>query len=280
MACAIQLKRMGLDPLVIERNRPGGMLYNANLIENYPGFPGGIKGPALTDLFIRQFNRFLVSINHDEILLIEYSGGKFSLNATSGVYGCEILVVATGTTPEFPEKVNEELINKGLVHFDIIDLRKVSGKTIGIIGAGDAAFDYSLTLAENGNNVLIFNRSDRIRALKTLTEKVFINNKIKYLENSSLKNLETLPGKGLSAICHSASLNRKYTLDYLIFATGRKPENSFFSVSFEGELPGLIEKRKLYLIGDVKNGNCRQVAVAVGDGVRAAMEIFQDESNQ
>lgn len=280
MACAVQLKRMGLDPLVIEKNRPGGMLYNANFIENYPGFPVGIKGPDLADLIVQQFNRFHVNSCRDEVLLAGYSGGKFSLNTTSGLYGCDILVVATGTTPKLPEQVNEELINKGLVHFDITDLRKVSGKTIGIIGAGDAAFDYSLTLAENENNVLIFNRGNRIKALKALEDKVFINNSIKYVGNTSMKSLELQAGKGLSAIFISASGIRNYSLDYLIFATGRKPEKSFFSESLEGELPGLIENRKLYLIGDVKNGNCRQVAVAVGDGVRAAMEIFQDESNQ
>ena len=280
IACAIQLKRMGLDPVIIEKNQPGGMLFNANLIENYPGFPAGISGPDLAALFTGQFSRFGISMMMDEVLLAGYSGGKFTLTTTSGLYQCNILVVAAGTEPEIPGQYYGELMNKGLVHSDIIKLRQVRDKTIGITGAGDAAFDYSLTLAENDNIVIIFNRGNRIKALKVLQEKVFINKRIKYLENTSLKSLETQPGKGLKAICNSASLNRTYSLDYLIFATGRKPADGFLRESLEGLVPGLLKDHRLYLVGDIKNGNYRQVSVAVGDGVSAAMEIFRDESNQ
>ena len=73
---------------------------------------------------------------------------------------------------------------------------------------------------------------------------------------------------------------RNYSLDYLIFATGRKPANGFICESLEGKLPELIKNHRLYLIGDIQNGHYRQVSVAVGDGVRAAMEVFRNESNQ
>ncbi len=280
MACAIQLKRMGLDPLVIEKKRPGGMLFNANLIENYPGFPGGISGPDLAGRIVQQFKSFDIGLHYDEIKLVDYSGDRFFLNSSSGLYGCNILVVASGTSPRIPEELPEELIEKGLIRFDISDLREVSGKTIGIIGAGDAAFDYSLTLAENNNNVFIFNRRNQIKALKALSEKVFINNRINYLPHTVLKSLEINANNGLDAICVSASSNMKYSLDYFIFATGRKPADGFFRESLEGLFPGLLKEQRLYLIGDVINGNYRQVSVAVGDGVRAAMEIFRNESNQ
>jgi len=280
MACAIQLKRMGLDPLVIEKNRPGGMLFNANLIQNYPGFPGGISGPDLAGQIVQQFKSFDIGLHYDEIKLVEHSGDRFTLNSSSGLYSCNILVVASGTSPRVPEELPEELIKKGLIRFDISDLREVSGETIGIIGAGDAAFDYSLTMAENNNNVFIFNRGNHIKALKALGEKVFINKRISYLPDTVLKRLEINANKGLDAIFNSASSNKKYSLDYFIFATGRKPADGFFRESLEGLLPGLLKEQRLYLIGDVINGNYRQVSVAVGDGVRAAMEIFRNESNQ
>jgi thioredoxin reductase (NADPH) len=256
------------------------MLANANLVENYPGFPGGISGQELASRFVANVNSFNILINQDEILLARFSNGVFTLNCKTGYYQCNILVIATGTSPVIPEICPESMIKDGFVHFDISRLRTARGKTIGIIGAGDAALDYSLSLAENDNNVLIFNRGNQIKALKVLQEKVFINNNIKYLGNTVLSSLETQPEKGLQAIFNSASSNRKYSLDYLIFATGRKPENGFLSESLEGKLPGLLKERRLYLIGDLKNGNYRQVSVAVGDGVRAAMEIFQHESNQ
>jgi thioredoxin reductase (NADPH) len=271
---------MGLEPMVIEKNQPGGVLVNANLVENYPGFPGGISGPEIANRFVTQANSFNIYINQDEILLVDFSNGVFTLNSKTGYYQCNILVIATGTSPVIPENCPENLVREGLVNFDISSLRLAREKTIGIIGAGDAAFDYSFSLAQNDNNILIFNRGNQIKALKILQEKVFINNKIKYLENTMLKSMETQTGKGFQAIFNSASSNKKYSLDYLIFATGRKPENGFLRESLKGKLPGLLKERRLYLIGDFKNGNYRQVSVAVGDGVRAAMEIFQDESNQ
>ena len=280
IACAIQLKRMGIESLVIEKNQPGGMLSNANLIENYPGFPGGIPGPELVNRFVKQLYSFDFYIHKDEILLTTYSKGIFSLNGKSGYYQCNILVIASGTTPAIPENCPEKLVQTGLIHFDVSGLREETGKTIGIIGAGDAAFDYSLSMAENGNKVFIFNRGSKVKALKALTQKVFINTQIKYFENHVLMNMETIDSKPLTAIFNSPSGKKKYSLDYLIFATGRNPANGFFDKSLEDQQDRLIGDHRLYLIGDVKNGSCRQVSVAVGDGVRAAMEIVYHESNQ
>jgi thioredoxin reductase (NADPH) len=280
MACAIQLKRMGLHPLVVEKGRPGGMLFNANRVENYPGFPGGIPGPDLVKLIIEQAGYFNIESIQDEIVDVNYHEDKFNLDGKSDAYKCDILVIATGTSPIVPANFPEDLAGKGLIHFDITELRQISSKTVGIIGAGDAAFDYSLTMAENGNEVFIFNRGDRIRALKVLSEKVFINNNIIYLEKTSLKSLKARSDKGLKAILNSASGNKKYSLDYLIFATGRKPANGFFRESLKENLPNLLKEHRLYLIGDLKNEHYRQVSVAVGNGIKAAMEIFRHESNQ
>jgi thioredoxin reductase (NADPH) len=280
IACAIQLKRMGLQPLVIEKHQPGGMLFNANLIENYPGFPGGISGPELAGRFTEQAGFFNIEIIHDEILQANYAEGLFNLEGKTGTYTCHTLVAATGTAPLTRDNCPAELITKGLVHFDIAGLRQITGKAIGIIGAGDAAFDYSLTLAQNYNKVFIFNRGHRVKALKLLSDKVLFNNNIIYLENLALVSLEIEAGKGLHAIFNSEYLNKKYSLDYLIFATGRKPADGFFQDSLRGDIPVLLIEHRLYLAGDIVNGLYRQVSVAVGDGVRIAMEIFRNESNQ
>ena len=280
MACAIQLKRMGLDPLIIEKNKPGGMLYNANLIENYPGFPGGIPGDKLADLLSKQASRYKINVVKDTVFNVEYEKGIFLLKGIAADYTCKILVIASGTTPIIPHNFPGDLFIKGLVHTDISRLRKTSGKVIGIVGAGDAAFDYSLTLAGKNNSVFIFNRGDRIKAMKVLQGKVLINNKIKYLDNTVVESLEIQPGRGLQALCNSASSIQKYSLDYLIFATGRDPALEMIGDEFREKFGKLQDEHRLYLAGDVKNGIFRQLSIAVGDGVRTAMEIFQHESDQ
>jgi thioredoxin reductase len=280
LACAIQLKRMGLEPLIIEKKQPGGMLYNANLIENYPGFPNGIRGDKLVALLMKQASRFQLNIVRDTIYNVGYIDGIFNLTGISGIYCCDVLVLASGTSPDIPEIFPGDLFLKGLIHADISALRNIKGKTIGIVGAGDAAFDYSLTLSENDNNVFIFNRGNRVKALKALREKVFINNKIKYLEDIVVEKLEMLQGYGLQAICHSASSHQKYSLDYLIFATGRHPALEMIGTELREQLGKLQEDQRLFFAGDVKNEIFRQLSIAVGDGVRTAMEIFHHESDQ
>lgn len=280
IACTLQLVRMGLHPLVIEKSRPGGMLPNARLIENYPGFPGGITGKKLAGRMMKQAGQFNIKMIKDEIILVDHRNDIFYIKGIKGNYKCDVLVLATGTVPVIPDNLPPELSQNRLIHTDISGLKNISGMTIGIVGAGDAAFDYSLSLAGKENNVLIFNRGNKVKALKVLREKVFTNNQIKYLSKTEVKRLETSPDKRLHAICHSESAIRTYSLDYLIFATGRKPADGFFLKSLEDKLDGLISGHRLYLIGDLKNGICRQVSAAVGDGVRVAMEIFHHESNQ
>ncbi|HNQ83063.1 MAG TPA: NAD(P)/FAD-dependent oxidoreductase [Bacteroidales bacterium] len=280
IACAIQMVRLGLHPVVIEKSRPGGMLTNARLIENYPGFPEGITGEKLARRMIKQAKRFNINVIKDEITFVDHRNDNYILKGIIENYTCDVLVAATGTVPVTPENIPAKLFRNKRIHTDIAGLKNISGKSVGIVGAGDAAFDYSLSLAEKENNVMIFNRGDQVKALKVLKENVFINNRINYIDNIEIKSLEILPDKRLHATCNSASAIRNYFLDYLIFATGRKPADGFFQKSLEGKLDGLISSHRLYLIGDLKNGSCRQVSAAVGDGVRAAMEIFHHESNQ
>lgn len=281
MACAIQLKRMGLDPLVIEKDKPGGMVFNANLIENYPGFPKGIQGDKLAALLAKQASRFNIRVIKDTILNINYKEGIFLLKGNSGNYYSKILVIASGTSPHLPEDFKGDSNLKGLIHTDISGLRNTSGKSIGIIGAGDAAFDYAISMAENANHeVHIFNRGERIKALELLQQKVSLNSTIQYHRGYLLENLKTTPDMRLQAIFRENEERHEFVLDYIIFATGRNPALGMLGEKVKQNLGKLQEEHRLYLAGDVKNDIFRQLSIAIGDGVRTAMEIFQHESDQ
>ena len=280
MACAIQLTRMGLHPLVIEKAKPGGMLVNANRVENYPGFPGGIKGDKLVRLFKKQASTFNINLVRDEISDVHHDVSRFELKGRKNAYKSDILVIATGTVPVTPVECPTQLIERGLIHTDISLLQKTTGKTIGIIGAGDAAFDYAVSLAENSNTVHIYNRSDRIRALGLLQEKSKAMGGIKYFEHYRAMEMAEVPNKRLRAVFGHYEQDHPFLLDYLIFAIGRIPALKFVNQEFMSKIKILEQQKKLYQIGDVRNENVRQVSVAVGDGVRAAMEIAQHESHQ
>ncbi len=280
IACAIQLKRMGLEPLVIEKSRPGGMLFNAGLVENYPGFPAGIPGTELAALMTEHARRFLPDPVRDEIRQVDYSGDEFHLSGLEDIYTCRRLVVATGTFAVFPKLYPGELIRKGLIHSNIIRLRDVTGMIIGIIGAGDAAFDYALSLVRNGNRVMIFNRGTRVKALKVLQEAVFQQGKITYCPKHELVTINESPDGRLEADFMQESVMKKVILDNVIFATGRAPALSILDPEIIGRAKTLNAEGRLFIIGDAANGQFRQVSAAVGDGVRIAMEIFHHERNK
>ena len=100
IATAIQLKRYNISQLLLEKGEIGGMLKNANLVENYPGFPGGIKGEELVQLFKNQVDAAQVNVLYENVQKVVYENQKFTLFTEQRSYRCRILVVATGTNPK------------------------------------------------------------------------------------------------------------------------------------------------------------------------------------
>ena len=99
LATAFQLKRYGVHPVVFEREQIGGLLRNANLVENYPGFPQGISGLELVDLFIRQSKNLGIDVTYEEVIELDYELGSFQVRTRRQSYASRLVVIATGTKP-------------------------------------------------------------------------------------------------------------------------------------------------------------------------------------
>ncbi len=273
IAAAIQLKRYGLTPILLEQEHVGGLLRNANLVENYPGFPNGIPGPKLIALFVKQLRRIGIEVTHDEILHLDYADGWLAETKQSA-YRPDVVVVATGTKPTLlPLPVPEGA--KDRVFSEAWPLADVKGKAVVIVGAGDAAFDYALNLAGRGNTVTILNRSGETDCLPLLRERANANPNIFYQEQTSLQRVEADESAN-----HLRLFTNHYSLitDYCLFAIGREPRLDFLAKSVKRQERKLMECGKLYFVGDVHNGLFRQTAIAVGEGLRAAMQIYAQVS--
>ncbi len=272
LAAAMQLERQGISPLVFERQRVGGLLWNANWVENYPGFVEGITGPDLVKLFHDQALRLGVKIVLEEVIKAEFQDGLFRIATKELDYQSKLLVAASGTVPiEFPLEVSSEEVKERLFS-EVGPISHVQDKQIIIIGTGDAALDYALNLSRK-NRVTILNRGNRIKGLKLLWERVQKRSAIYYFNNSGINSI-TLDGGGnllLSGNREGGEL--RLTGDFLIIAIGRKPEYSFAGDSIIEGRDQLKKERKLFLIGDLINGSFRQTSIAVADGVRTAMII-------
>jgi len=280
IAAALQLARSGIEPLLLERERIGGLLLNANLVENYPGFPEGIPGEELARLFAQQLERVGVEVCYEEVLRLDHDGNAFLLETTKRRLTAEIAVLASGTKPkEFTDcAIPEEA--KGRIFYEVYPLRGVRGERLAIVGAGDAAFDYALNLASRGNEVYILNRSSQVRCLPLLWERARATPQIRYYENTAITRISTISTNRLFlelASSGSGTRGRCWTLevDRAIFAIGRVPRLDYLGEGLRGRLAQLQEEGSLYLVGDVRRGRYRQVAIAVGDGLEAAMRIHQ-----
>lgn len=271
VAAAVQLKRSGIEPLLFEKNRVGGLLNNANLVDNYPGFPAGISGTTLVALFEKHLERFGIEVHTEEVLAVEHDG-HFAVTTSRRQLRARHLVVASGTKPRAVSGFAVPREAAGRVFHEVYPIRGVLGKKIAVIGAGDAAFDYSLNLARH-NQVHILNRGRRRRCLDLLWEKASAESNIRYHENTSITSFRPADD-GLALSCGSGRSVLELEVDYVIFATGRIENTDFLSPPLKDKAQVLSAAGKLHVIGDVKNGVFRQSSIAIGEGVSAAMRIY------
>lgn len=273
MAAALQLKRYGVNTLLLEQNRPGGLLNNGFKIENYLGFPHGVGGKELVAQFVSQLANHKVKITKECVTGVDVTAkNSFLVTTDQRVYEVRRVVLATGTTPKSPATM--QFLTHGIrekIFYDVVSLPKIKNSRIAIVGAGDAAFDYAVTLAQD-NEVTIFNRGGDIKALLSLQKRVEANNKIKYLSNARLVKIDSIANCLKLAFEYSYSLT-EYECDFLLFAIGREPAKQLYSNDLVAQETELITNQKLFLIGDVKNGNYRQTSLAVADGIRVAMDL-------
>ncbi|NOY98533.1 MAG: NAD(P)/FAD-dependent oxidoreductase [Chloroflexi bacterium] len=274
LTTALQVKRFGIPALVLEGSRIGGLLHNANLVENYPGFPGGITGPALVRLFERQAQDAGVEVTPGEVLVLGYVDESFQLETCGQAYRARVVVVAAGTKPRlFPEGLIPANARER-VFYEIRPLLGVVGKRIVIVGAGDAAFDYALNLAEK-NEVVILNRGSRVKSLPLLRQRARENKRIAYRPETEIERVAVASGEALTVRCSGREDVFTMEADYLVGALGRVPRLDFLSSGVQEKKTELTERGVLHFVGDVKNGLFRQTAIAAGDGLLAAMKIYR-----
>ncbi|MBC8465797.1 NAD(P)/FAD-dependent oxidoreductase [bacterium] len=271
IAAAIQAVRSGLKIVVFEGSTPGGLIRNANWIENYPGFPNGISGKRFADLISEQLKAQNVKLITEKVQQINPNGNHFEIHSLSGILKSERIILATGTIPKKIIINGVELAENDNLFYEIVPLLQQTGKRIAVIGGGDAAFDYALNLARH-NLVTIFHRGSKAKCLPLLLERVKRNARFEFHPESRLIGLMKMENS-LDITIETKGRDIEMNFDYLVIAIGRRSNLACVSNLEYSQLEYYREKSLLYLVGDVKNGNHRHVGIAVGDGLKAAMQI-------
>ncbi|MDN7026052.1 NAD(P)/FAD-dependent oxidoreductase [Methanoculleus sp. FWC-SCC1] len=271
IAAAVQLQRSGHRPLVFEKGTPGGLIREANNVENYPGFPDGIPGFALADRLASHLERLGVRLVMGEVLRLDYTGAEFVIETAGDVYRASNVIVAPGTKPRRWEGADVSRDAEHRIVSGIIPLRDLRESTVAVLGGGDAAFDYALHLSR-ANDVVIVNRSRRTRCLPLLRERARACARITCLDDTRIEAV-TRGGRGLVLRCRTGEYIRDCEADYLLTAIGREPALDFMSEDLKYNLDALRAERRIWIVGDATAGVFRQTAVAAGTGMRAAMEL-------
>ncbi len=276
IAAAIQLKRAGHRPVLLEKNAVGGLLRNANLVENYPGFPGGLPGKKLARLFQRHLARHRVPVKEAEATRVTRSGGLFTVRAGGKKFRARSLVVAAGTIPKSLAVPGESALAGKKVFYEAEEIPfPLKGKTVAVAGSGDVAFDFSLSLARRGARCLLLLRGKKSSCLPLLLKAVKKNSRVRLLTGARVEGLSVEGGRLAVALAFPAR-KRLLVVDCLLVAIGRKPCLGFLPEAWRKRLrrnPRALERQGICLAGDAVPGNLRYAGVAVADGLRAAQVL-------
>lgn len=272
---AIQLIRSGIAVLIITKGI-GGTIRNANLMENLVGFPEGISGEDYVKLMEEQLNNSRIPIVYDRVKLITKNNEKYVILAKESEIISDYLIIGTGSIPcKLNIKGEEEAFAKGKLFYEVYNAKESSkGKEIIVIGSGDAAYDYSLNLSKLAKKITIIQRTDKTKSLPILQKKVEEEKKITIQVNRKPYEITTENEKVILATKTDKEINEMQA-DLIVIAIGREPNINFLSEELKEEFENPEEDSNLFLIGDVKKGNYRQVSIAMGDGMKAAMEIVK-----
>lgn len=278
-ACAtasIQLIRAGID-IVLVSKEIGGTIKNANLVENLIGYPEGVVGKDFARSFQLQLVKAGVPTILEEVLTVEQVSNGFKINTAETEIISEYLIIGTGSIPKKLEVEGEkEAFLNGKLFYEMHNVKQFADKKdIGIIGSGDVAYDYALNLQNVANKISIIRRTDKTSSLPILQKRVKNTDNIVLLNNHVIKKVDLKDDK----ISIEMDVDGKLITiikDLVLVAVGRKPNYDFLSEGIITEYNNPKSDSKICFIGDVNKNNFRQVSIAMGDGMKVAMEIVKE----
>jgi thioredoxin reductase (NADPH) len=279
IAAAIQLKRCGIEFLLLEKNSAGGLLNEANLVENFPSIPNGVPGKTLTARLQRQLYAAGVNVEKAQVLRLSYHEDSFMIQTETQAITAAKVILACGTLPLTPDPPLNQLQLKKQLFNSVLPLLKTRKKTIAVIGGGDAAFDYALNLAKK-NKVLILYRSSKPRCLPILFSRCRRHPDIIIHENCRLTHAQAKEGTAeimLKTLDQLSGQNNEIVCHLILTAIGRMPALHFLDHDLHTAIAALELQKKIFLAGDVSNGRFRQASIAAADGLRSAMKINAEE---
>jgi thioredoxin reductase (NADPH) len=280
---ALYAGRAELVPFVVAGLQSGGQLMLTTDVENYPGFPEGITGPELMELFQKQAERFGAEVAPEDALEIDLRERPFRVRTSERTLHSDALVLAMGATAKWLGIESEQrLQNKGVSACATCDGALFRGKAMAVVGGGDTAMEEALFLTRFATQVTVIHRRDQLRASKIMQERARANPKIAFAWNSEVD--EVLGGDFVSGVklrdVRDGS-TRELPVEAVFVAIGHQPNTELVRGQLELDPVGYIRIRPpstrtsvagVFACGDAMDPSYRQAVTAAGTGCMAAID--------
>ena len=280
--------RARLSTLVIEKGQDGGQIAITNEIENYPGQVEGDSGPSLIARMTKQCEHFGVERVSDMIKEVQLTGPVKKLIGVKGEYEAKCVIIATGAFPRPIGCKNEgKFVGKGISFCATCDASFFQDLEVYVVGGGDAAVEEAMYLTKFARKVTIIHRRDELRAAKSIQEKAFKNEKLHFMWNTVVDEVDGEDDILSKMIVKNTKTGELTTIE------ADEDDGMFGLFGFIGLLPksdlfeGVIDMDKgyiktddnmhtnvegVYAAGDIRVKSLRQVVTAAADGAIAAMQ--------
>jgi thioredoxin reductase (NADPH) len=273
-----------LKPLVVLGHEPGGQLSLTSDVENFPGFPDGITGPALIEAMKKQAERFGAEYLHGSVMEADFSQRPFRLNIDEEWQEARTVIIASGASARWLGMPNEQhLIGHGVSSCATCDGAFYRDRKTMVIGGGDSAMEEANFLTRFSSGVTVVHRSEHFRASKIMLDRARANPKINFLTSTVVDDVQDIEKKSVTHVkLRDLKTGRTWEQDVegFFLAIGHIPNTKPFVGKIELDPEGYIVSKGgartsvtgVFHAGDVQDRVYKQAVTAAGAGCMAAME--------
>ncbi|MGM0689547.1 MAG: thioredoxin-disulfide reductase [Bacillota bacterium] len=276
--------RAGLNVVILEQMTLGGEISATDRLDNFPAFPDGISGAEFGMLLQQQMENFNVPIVSTRVDKVSLVGSLKEVITSAGIFEGKTALIATGTEPNLLGIQGElELRGRGVSYCATCDAAFFRGKTIVVVGGGDAALEETIFLTRFAEKVYLIHRRDKFRGCSWLQEKVLKLPTVEVLWNTTVSKIEG-DNKVSALQIRQDGIDRIIEADGIFIYAGRRPNVDFLEgIEIERDERGFIitntkmetSLEGVYAAGDIRKKFLRQVITAAADGAIAATAAAQ-----
>ena len=283
-AAALYAARADLNPVLLTGMELGGQVSLTYTVENYPGFPEGVGGVELIELFQKQAERFGAKVEFDTVVGVDFSAKPFIVRTYSSEYLADAIVITTGATPSHLNVAGEvELTGRGVSYCATCDGWFFKDRDVIVVGGGDSALEEGIFLTRFAKSITIIHRREELRASAILQARAQKNPKIKFIWNSVVTDIigdEAVKAVRLKNVRNMEVI--EIPADGVFVFIGHTPNSQVFENQVELDAQGYVIVDPLmhtnvagvFAAGEVADPTFRQVITSAGMGAAAAMQAI------